>query len=159
KMDVVPGRDNAFQADITGGTEGHYIGRCAELCGVDHSRMLFNVEVMPQDEFDEWAQRQEQNAAAAGEADEPADLEEIEEIDEKITAPLTDPRIDGQQTKTPSRKGSLIVRWMTSTDHKSIGYLYLITSFAFFLFGGVLAVLMRLELLTPGMQFMSHDQF
>ncbi len=82
KMDVVPGRDNAFQADITGGTEGHYIGRCAELCGVDHSRMLFNVEVMPQDEFDEWAQRQEQNAAAAGEADEPADLEEIEEIDE-----------------------------------------------------------------------------
>ena len=76
-----------------------------------------------------------------------------------MTTTATEPRIDGQQTKTPSRKGSLIVRWMTSTDHKTIGYLYLITSFAFFLFGGVLAVLMRLELLTPGMQFMSHEQF
>ena len=76
-----------------------------------------------------------------------------------MTTTATEPRIDGQKTKTPSRKGSLIVRWMTSTDHKTIGYLYLITSFAFFLFGGVLAVLMRLELLTPGMQFMSHEQF
>ncbi|HIY39787.1 MAG TPA: cytochrome c oxidase subunit I [Candidatus Nocardiopsis merdipullorum] len=76
-----------------------------------------------------------------------------------MTTTATEPRIDGQKTKTPSRKGSLIVRWMTSTDHKTIGYLYLITSFAFFLFGGVLAVLMRLELLSPGMQFMSHEQF
>src|SRR5699024_12612702 len=76
-----------------------------------------------------------------------------------MTTTATEPRIDGQKTKTPSRKGSLIVSWMTSTDHKTIGYLYLITSFAFFLFGGVLAVLMRLELLTPGMQFMSHEQF
>src|SRR5699024_6770746 len=82
KMDVVPGRDNAFQADINGDTEGHYIGRCAELRGVDHSRKLFNVKVMLPAELHEWAPRQEQDAAAAGEADEPADLEEIEEIDE-----------------------------------------------------------------------------
>ena len=68
----------------------------------------------------------------------------------------TKPRTDGQ---APSRKGSLLVNWMTSTDHKIIGYMYLITSFAFFLFGGVLAVLMRLELFSPGMQFMSNEQF
>ena len=71
----------------------------------------------------------------------------------EATKPRTD---DGQ---APSRKGSLIVNWMTSTDHKIIGYMYLITSFAFFLLGGVLAVLMRLELFSPGMQFMSNEQF
>jgi heme/copper-type cytochrome/quinol oxidase subunit 1 len=30
------------------------------------------------------------------------------------------------------------VKWITSTDHKTIGYLYLITSFAWFLIGGVI---------------------
>jgi cytochrome c oxidase subunit 1 len=29
----------------------------------------------------------------------------------------------------PSRKGLLIIKWMTTTDHKVIGHLYLITSF------------------------------
>ncbi|MBR8744394.1 cbb3-type cytochrome c oxidase subunit I, partial [Nocardiopsis sp. MG754419] len=73
-----------------------------------------------------------------------------------MSTTATAPRTDGQ---APSRKGSIIVSWMTSTDHKVIGYMYLITSFAFFLFGGVLALLMRLELFTPGMQFMSNEQF
>src|SRR5690606_28568176 len=63
KMDVVPGRDNAFQANLNEGTAGEYVGRCAELCGVDHTRMLFNVEVLPQDEYDAWAAEQEANAA------------------------------------------------------------------------------------------------
>ncbi|WP_051415794.1 cytochrome c oxidase subunit II [Nocardiopsis sp. CNT312] len=66
KMDVVPGRDNAFQVRIDEGTAGEYVGRCAELCGVDHTRMLFNVEVLPQDEYEAWAQEQE--AAASEEA-------------------------------------------------------------------------------------------
>ncbi|QRN80199.1 MAG: cbb3-type cytochrome c oxidase subunit I, partial [Nocardiopsis sp. BM-2018] len=73
-----------------------------------------------------------------------------------MTTTATEPRTDGQ---APSSKGSIIVSWMTSTDHKVIGYMYLITSFAFFLFGGVLALLMRLELFSPGMQFMSNEQF
>ncbi len=65
KMDVIPGRDNAFQVNLEEDTEGEYIGRCAELCGVDHARMLFNVEVLPQDEYDAWVSEQEQAASEA----------------------------------------------------------------------------------------------
>jgi cytochrome c oxidase subunit 2 len=51
KMDNIPGRLNEFE--ITPTKEGRFAGRCAELCGVDHSRMLFWVEVVSQDEFDD----------------------------------------------------------------------------------------------------------
>ncbi|MEV5876578.1 cytochrome c oxidase subunit II [Streptomyces sp. NPDC052101] len=44
KMDVIPGHTNAFQ--VTPNHEGTFLGKCAELCGVDHSRMLFNVKVV-----------------------------------------------------------------------------------------------------------------
>src|ERR1019366_6187736 len=41
------------------------------------------------------------------------------------------------------RKGSILADWLSSTDHKVIGHLYLITSFAFFLIGGLMAMIMR----------------
>ena len=47
------------------------------------------------------------------------------------------------------RKGSILADWLSSTDHKIIGHLYLITSFAFFLFGGVMALIMRAQLAEP----------
>ncbi|HEX5289863.1 MAG TPA: cytochrome ubiquinol oxidase subunit I, partial [Streptosporangiaceae bacterium] len=40
------------------------------------------------------------------------------------------------------RKGSLLADWLSSTDHKVIGHLYLITSFGFFLVGGLMAMVM-----------------
>ncbi|MFF3764343.1 cytochrome c oxidase subunit I [Streptomyces sp. NPDC001922] len=55
--------------------------------------------------------------------------------------------------------GQIAVDWLTTTDHKKIGHLYLITSFAFFLVGGVLALLMRAELARPGLQIVSSEQF
>jgi cytochrome c oxidase subunit 2 len=51
KMDVVPGRDNTFTFTPT--RQGDYHGKCAELCGTYHSRMLFNVEVVSPDEYDD----------------------------------------------------------------------------------------------------------
>jgi cytochrome c oxidase subunit 1 len=57
------------------------------------------------------------------------------------------------------RLGAVIVDWLTTTDHKKIGHLYLITSFAFFLVGGVMALLMRAELARPGLQIMDNNQF
>ena len=44
KMDVVPGRDNEFS--LTPTRTGTFAGRCAELCGTYHSRMLFQVKVV-----------------------------------------------------------------------------------------------------------------
>ena len=54
KMDVVPGRTNQFE--VTPNKEGTFLGKCAELCGVDHSRMLFTVKVVSQQEFDQHMQ-------------------------------------------------------------------------------------------------------
>ena len=56
-------------------------------------------------------------------------------------------------------RGSQFVKTITSTDHKRIGYLYLATSFAWFLIGGLLALLLRIELTRPGMQFWSNEQY
>ncbi|MEU1014010.1 cytochrome ubiquinol oxidase subunit I, partial [Streptomyces sp. NPDC005890] len=56
-------------------------------------------------------------------------------------------------------RSSRAVQWLTSTDHKTIGTLYLVTAFGFFLIGGVMALLMRAELARPGLQFMSNEQF
>ena len=63
---------------------------------------------------------------------------------------------------TPSveRKGNVFVKWITTTDHKTIGYLYLITSFIYFLIGGVLALVIRAELFTPGVDLVqSNEQY
>lgn len=50
KMDVIPGKTNVFE--LTPDKLGTYAGKCAELCGVDHARMLFQVKVVERDEFD-----------------------------------------------------------------------------------------------------------
>ncbi|WP_398694941.1 aa3-type cytochrome oxidase subunit I [Streptomonospora wellingtoniae] len=48
---------------------------------------------------------------------------------------------------------------MSSTDHKVIGKMYLITSFAFFVAAGVMAMLIRAELMWPGMQVVTHEGY
>ncbi|MFD5544358.1 cytochrome c oxidase subunit II [Streptomyces sp. NPDC127079] len=49
KMDVIPGHTNSFQ--VTPNQQGTFLGKCAELCGVDHSRMLFNVKVVSPERY------------------------------------------------------------------------------------------------------------
>ena len=51
-----------------------------------------------------------------------------------------------------------MVQWLTSTDHKVIGNLYIITAMAFFLFSGVDAMLIRAELFSPGLQVVTTRQ-
>ena len=50
RMDVVPGRSNRFQVDTT--EIGEYAGKCYELCGAYHSRMLFEVKVVSQEDYE-----------------------------------------------------------------------------------------------------------
>jgi cytochrome c oxidase subunit 1 len=59
----------------------------------------------------------------------------------------------------PSNKGKNFVKWITSTDHKTIGYMYLMATFGWFLVGGLLALFLRAELTRPGMQFLSNEQY
>jgi cytochrome c oxidase subunit I len=49
--------------------------------------------------------------------------------------------------------------WLTTTDHKRIGILYIMSAFAFFLLGGVLAMGMRTELAAPGLQLVTEEGF
>ncbi|WP_184886295.1 aa3-type cytochrome oxidase subunit II [Sphaerisporangium siamense] len=52
KRDVIPGVKNVFEIQTS--KTGTFAGRCAELCGVDHSRMLFTVKIVPQAEYDSY---------------------------------------------------------------------------------------------------------
>ncbi len=64
--------------------------------------------------------------------------------------------------EAPRRQRSLgrrIVSVLSTTDHKTIGRLYLGTSFTFFLIGGVMALLIRAELARPGLQFLTLEQY
>jgi cytochrome c oxidase subunit I len=58
-----------------------------------------------------------------------------------------------------STKGQSVVKWITSTDHKVIGYMYLATSFSFFMLAGLMALLIRAEVAMPGLQFVTLEQY
>ncbi|HET7327336.1 MAG TPA: cytochrome c oxidase subunit II [Nocardioidaceae bacterium] len=87
KMDVIPGRENSW---ITTPTEtGTFDGRCAELCGLQHSRMLFSVKVVEPAEYEEYLAALEARgntgiANGSTQADEIVGLEEDAEPEEVL---------------------------------------------------------------------------
>jgi cytochrome c oxidase subunit I len=56
----------------------------------------------------------------------------------------------------PAYRGGLY-EWLTTTDHKKIGIMYVINSFLFFLIGGIFALLVRTELAAPGIQLFTNE--
>ena len=50
KMDVIPGRMNKFE--LTPNKLGTFAGKCTELCGLDHARMLFDVKVVSRADYE-----------------------------------------------------------------------------------------------------------
>jgi len=83
-------------------------------------------------------------------------------LDEPIqTEEVSDKQAQKQVAKARRRAGwgQTVVKWLTSTDHKIIGQLYLIMSFVFFLLAGLMALAIRAELAEPGMQMLSNAQY
>jgi cytochrome c oxidase subunit 1 len=70
------------------------------------------------------------------------------------TSPDTVPAV----SPSARRKGNILVDWITTTDHKKIGYLYLITSFLYLLLGGVMALVIRAQLFEPGLQIVATKE-
>jgi len=68
------------------------------------------------------------------------------------TAPPAAPRI------APARRAT-VVELLTSTDHKRVGALTLVTALGFFFAGGLLALLMRTELAHSGMQIVDRETY
>ena len=73
--------------------------------------------------------------------------------------------MDAAQAQSHSHHGDSahhhpgIMRWVMTTNHKDIGTLYLWFSFAMFMVGGIMALIIRLELFQPGMQIVQPEFF
>ncbi|MFE7530946.1 cytochrome c oxidase subunit I [Kitasatospora sp. NPDC057542] len=76
-----------------------------------------------------------------------------------MSASSTAPPRAQDRTRARVRQGSTLLRWLFTTDHKVIGNLYLATAFGFFLVGGVLALLMRAQLLGPDTGLLSNERY
>src|SRR5215211_7789994 len=78
-----------------------------------------------------------------------------------MTATLKPQPVQHPTRSAPRRTlaGTLAARILSTTDHKLIGLMYLVTSFGFFFAGGLMALLMRAELARPNLQFLSNEQY
>src|SRR3954447_8094068 len=56
-------------------------------------------------------------------------------------------------------RGAKFLQYLHTTDPKVLGIMYIATSFAWFMIGGLMALFMRAELARPGMQFLSPEQY
>jgi cytochrome c oxidase subunit 1 len=65
--------------------------------------------------------------------------------------------VDHAEHEEHGRSG--ILWWLSSTDHKVIGKNYLVTSVVFFLLAGLMAVIMRTQLISPDNHFVSQQAF
>jgi len=52
-----------------------------------------------------------------------------------------------------------IMRWLTTTNHKDIGTMYLVFALVMFFVGGAMALVIRAELFEPGLQFVNPQFF
>src|SRR3712207_3663403 len=76
-----------------------------------------------------------------------------------MTAIAPQPIISRPSPAHVAAKGSRLTNLLRTTDHKTIGLMYLATSFAWLIAGGLMAMLIRGELGQPGLQFLSPEQY
>jgi cytochrome c oxidase subunit 1 len=74
------------------------------------------------------------------------------------TQPRPTPQVLAHEVRAP-RTRSRWLDWVSTTDHKKIGILYMVTTFAFFILGGVEALLMRLQLGLPNNNLITPEHY
>ena len=67
--------------------------------------------------------------------------------------------LEGASTPAAGRQGSVFLDYLTTTNHKTIGYMYFVTSFGYFLIAGVMALIIRAQLFQPGMDLVTKEQY
>ena len=77
-------------------------------------------------------------------------------ITEYATRPI--PQVTTQEVAVP-RQTKRWVDWVTTTDHKKIGIMYLVLTFVFFCRGGVEALMMRLQLSVPNNTLLTSEHY
>ena len=138
KRDAVPGRINEtwFKADRT----GTFYGQCSELCGIKHAFMPITVNVVTEEEYNQWLEEAKQKFAKE-------ELKLILKLQKKLRK-LNNVRTstaDGHHSNPTGWK-----RWAYSTNHKDIGTMYLIFAIIAGIIGSAFSVVMRMELMHPG---------
>ena len=66
---------------------------------------------------------------------------------------------EGTYVPGPGRRRRAVVSWLTTTDHKKIGVMYIATAFFFFLLGGLLAEMIRTQLLEPDSKLFDFHRY
>ncbi len=78
-------------------------------------------------------------------------------LHEPVPTGSPEPLAPEQVHSAPQR--TTMLGYITTTSHKTIGVMYTVTAFIFFVLAGVMAELMRAELARPGLQFLSNEQY
>ena len=144
KVDGVPGHVTETWFKVPAGKEGIYRGQCAELCG-SRPRRHARVRAVTPDEFEEWAEGRARTSRTAGEDLLRAARSSVRgrrrlawkpEAQHGASAAAR-PRSTLHGLQAPQRGW---LAWLTTTDHKKIGILYIATAFVFMFLGGVEAL-------------------
>jgi cytochrome c oxidase subunit I+III len=72
---------------------------------------------------------------------------------------VRDPATERQQLAVTWAVPRGVIGWLSAADHKTIGRRFIVTTFAFFLLGGILAALMRIQLAQPESTFLDPDLY
>ena len=121
--------------------------------------MLFSIRAVARPDFDTWlatarGRRSHSRDGFAVTGDEGHDVR----IDRAQA--LGSPAVSGSSALTARRPASWdVLEWLSTTDHKQIGILYIVTSLLFFAIAGVFALLMRAQLAQPGSQFVDEETY
>ena len=164
KRDAIPGRESTF--DFLVQQAGTYPGACAEFCGVFHDQMPFTIRAVSVPEFETWLAGQGGSPAPAAGSPTPPGVSPAPAAGRPDAAGRRPDAVTGASEPigvalpAPAfARRTTLTDWLTTTDHKRIGILYLVSSFGFFVIGGLFAEVMRTELAQPGLQVVSAETY